>query len=66
VETIPWHLDSYYQTSVVHDTNWFSNTLTKRNDFWRRVEEARNGTYVIPQRAPKGPVIKVCKIVDDS
>lgn len=66
VETIPWHLDSYYQTSVVRDTNWFSNTLTKRNEFWKRVEEARNGTYVIPPRAPKGPVIKVCKIVDDS
>ena len=66
VETIPWHLDSSFQASVIRDTNWFNNTLTKRNEFWKRVEEARNGSYVIPQKAPKGPVVKVCKIVDDS
>jgi hypothetical protein len=66
VETIPWHLDSYFQASVIRDTNWFNNTLTKRNEFWKRVEEARNGSYVILQRTPKCPVVKVCKIVDES
>jgi putative phage-type endonuclease len=67
-ETIPWHLDSFFQASVTRDTNWFHSTLGKRADFWKRVEDARSGAYVIPQKVPKSPktpIVNVCKIMDD-
>lgn len=67
IETIPWHMDSHFTTTVQRDRAWFESTLEKRNAFWKAVEDARNGLLVLPPSSAKArtPTVTVCKIMDD-
>jgi putative phage-type endonuclease len=72
LETIPWHLDSFYTETVTRDRHWYASTAEKREAFWKVVEEVRAGTFVLPasQKAakqgqqPQQPRIEVCQIED--
>jgi len=60
-ETIPWHVASYHTVTVQRDNQWFQQTASLREQFWKDVAEAKAGTFKIP--APSGRA-KVCKIQD--
>jgi len=71
IESIPWHMDSFYTETVKRDRHWFASTEEKRTAFWAAVKEAREGTFVLPvSQRPSKPkaselVVNVCKIMDD-
>lgn len=67
IEVIPWHLDSFYTKTVTRDRLWYASTEEKRVEFWKKVEEARAGTFILAPsaRAPKLPQVTVCKIMDN-
>ena len=67
IETIPWHMDSHFTTTVQRDRAWFDSTLEKRNEFWKAVDSARQGLLVLPPSSAKArtPTVTVCKIMDD-
>ena len=63
LETIPWHLDSFFSSVVVRDRAWFASTAEKRERFWEMVGKAKQGTLeVAPYK--KGVTVQVCKIED--
>jgi hypothetical protein len=63
LETIPWHLDSFFSSVVVRDRAWFASTAEKRDRFWEMVGKAKQGTLeVVPYK--KGTTVQVCKIED--
>jgi hypothetical protein len=68
IETIPWHVDRYFNKIIQRDSAWFLGTAEKRSEFWRLVEETKAGTYVLPQ-SKRAKIVKeivtVCKISDD-
>jgi len=65
IETVPWHLDQFFSTTVQRDRVWFESTAEKRAEFWRKVADARAGINV-----PAGPqkrvvnTVSVCQILD--
>jgi hypothetical protein len=63
LETIPWHLDSFFSSVVARDRAWFASTAGKRERFWEMVGKAKQGTLeVAPYK--KGVTVQVCKIED--
>jgi putative phage-type endonuclease len=69
IEEIPWNLDNIYIQVVKRDTKWFEGTAEARDAFWKKVEEARAGAFVLPPssrpiRKKEELVVKVCKIED--
>jgi len=68
IETIPWHMDRYFNKIIQRDSAWFLSTADKRKEFWKLVEETRAGTYVVSQSKrpkPNKEIVTVCKISDD-
>jgi len=65
LENIPWHLEKFYTETVTRDTTWFEGTRAKQEEFWLRVEDARNGLIEGPKRRPRGQSINICQITDD-
>jgi hypothetical protein len=67
IETIPWHMNSHFTTTVQRDRAWFESTLEKRNEFWKAVDSARQGLLVLAPSSAKArtPTVTVCKIMDD-
>ena len=64
IEEIPWHLDTYYAEVVARDRAWFKSTEERRSEFWKKVDEIKEGSFVLP-RKEKGITVTVCKITDD-
>jgi len=60
-ETIPWHVAAYHTVTVQRDSQWFQQTASLREQFWKDVAEAKAGTFKVP--APTGRA-KACKIQD--
>jgi len=68
IETIPWHVDRYFNKIIQRDSAWFISTAEKRKEFWSLVEETKAGTFVLPpSKRPKTvkEIVTVCKISDD-
>jgi hypothetical protein len=68
IETIPWHVDRYFNKVIQRDSAWFLSTAERRKEFWNLVEETKAGTFVLPQsKRPKTvkEIVTVCKISDD-
>lgn len=61
-ETIPWSVAHYYHTVVQRDRKWFESTAPIREQFWKDVESARQGTFTVPK--PLAPRKKACLIQD--
>ena len=64
-ETIPWHLKGMFRTVVLRNREWYASTLVKQEEFWKRVEDARQGLIEPPSPKKRGVVVQVCKIVGD-
>ena len=64
-ETIPWYLKSMFRTVVMRNREWYASTLVKQEEFWKRVEDARQGLIEPPSPKKRGVVVQVCKIVGD-
>ncbi len=61
-ETIPWSVSHYYHTVVQRDRKWFESTAPIREQFWKDVESAKQGTFTLPK--PLAPRKKACLIQD--
>jgi len=64
-ETIPWHLKCMSRTVVMRNREWYAGTLVKQEEFWKRVEDARQGLIEPPSPKKRSVVVQVCKIVGD-
>ena len=62
-EEIPWHLKRIFRTVVNRDRGWYTGTLEKQEEFWKRVEDARAGLIEPPKKRAEKVVVQVCKIV---
>ena len=62
-EEIPWHLKKLYRTVVIRDRTWYQGTTVKQEEFWKRVEDARQGLIEPPKKRPEKLIVQVCKIV---
>lgn len=62
-EEIPWHLKKLYRTIVVRDRGWYKGTVDKQEEFWKRVDDARNGLIEAPKKRVEKVVVQVCKII---
>ena len=64
LETIYWSTSEYYLTTVKRSREWFSSVKPAMESFWKDVESAKQGTFVLPEslRVKKDVV---CKIMDE-
>ena len=66
-EAIPWHVKKIFRTTVVRNREWYASTLVKQEEFWKRVEDARQGLIEppTPKKRNEKVIVQVCKIVAD-
>lgn len=66
-EVIQWHLKKLFRTTVTRNREWYASTLPKQEEFWKRVEDARQGLIEppTPKKRSEKVVVQVCKIVGD-
>jgi len=64
LEDIPWHLGGHFTETVSRDRAWFESTGPKREAFWEKVKEAREGTLVLAP-SQKRAKVEVCQMIDD-
>jgi putative phage-type endonuclease len=66
-EVIQWHLKKLFRTTVIRNREWYASTLPKQEEFWKRVEDARQGLIEppTPKKRSEKVVVQVCKIVGD-
>ena len=63
VERVPWYLEKYWIQPVIRDEAWFQSIVPLIDDFWRDVEKARKGEFLLPESTMKKKTV-VCAIVD--
>jgi len=66
LEEIPWHLEKMRTEIVARDRNWYESTKEKQENFWLRVEAARQGLVDPPKKRPRLPSVQICQITDDA
>lgn len=64
LETIPWWTDTWFLKTVGRSRTWFELVKPAMADFWRDVELAKEGKFVLPASTRK-PRDSVCKIIED-
>ena len=66
-EAIPWHVKKIFRTTVLRNREWYVSTLIKQEEFWKRVEDARQGLIEppTPKKRNEKVIVQVCKIVAD-
>jgi hypothetical protein len=65
IEVVPWYLDKIFIETVQRDRLWFASTESARRNFWDKVSNAREGTYIPSQPTRRPLPVNVCKITDD-
>jgi hypothetical protein len=63
LERIPWISTSYNLKTVERSSTWFKSMAENIAKFWKDVEGAKNGTFVLPDSSRKRKA-EVCLIVD--
>jgi hypothetical protein len=63
VEKIPWYLEKCWIQPVVRDEAWFQSVLPLIDEFWKDVEKARKGEFVLPESTVKKKPV-ACAIID--
>lgn len=70
VETYGWELVQLRRVTVLRDANWFNTSIPAFEQFWKDVEGAKAGTWILPPssrvKKEKAPVAEECAIVDDA
>lgn len=64
VELVPWTCSTWYLTTVGRSRVWFQSIQPDIEAFWRDVDAAKNGTFVIPESTRKRRD-DVCRLLDD-
>jgi hypothetical protein len=63
LELNPWSCQKFHHETVVRDEAWFTSIKPKLDEFWKDVERAANGDFVVPESSRKKKAT-VCEIVD--
>ena len=65
VELIPWRLFQWSEQVVQRSEEWWTSIQPMIDAFWKDVERAKQGDFVIPEstRAPKRKKEEVCQII---
>jgi hypothetical protein len=65
VELIPWRLLQWSEQSVTRSEEWWQSIQPMIDAFWRDVEQAKAGNFVVPEstRAPKRKKEEACQII---
>ena len=64
-ETVPWVTNAFYLTTVGRSPSWFASVQPAIESFWKDVELARKGEFILPESSRKKKDI-VCRIIDDN
>jgi len=64
LETVQWTTSEYYLTTVERSRSWFASVKPKIDSFWKDVESAKQGTFVLPESSRKRKDT-MCMIVDE-
>jgi hypothetical protein len=64
LETIPWTTSEFYLVTVERSRSWFASVQPKIDSFWKDVESAKMGTFVLPETSRKRKDT-MCMIVDE-
>jgi hypothetical protein len=64
VEMIPWCLHQWHEQIVVRNEEWWTSLVPILDQFWKDVEAAKHGEFVVPEstRASKKSKIDSCMI----
>lgn len=64
VENIPWLLYEWHEQVVIRNEEWWTSLVPMLDQFWKDVEAAKRGEFVIPEstRASKKSKIDSCVI----
>ena len=65
LEIVPWTISEYYLTTVERSRSWFASVQPKIESFWKDVESAKQGTFVLPESSRKRKDT-MCLIIDES
>ncbi len=65
VEVIPWEVIKINLTTVKRDRGWWSMAKTKIEEFWRDVEAARRGEFVLPESSRPSKPKKIAATEDE-
>lgn len=63
LERIPWVSTDYNLKTVERSKTWFESMSVEIEKFWKDVEEAKNGSFVLPESSRKRKA-EECLIVD--
>ena len=64
LETVPWTTSEFYLTTVERSRSWFASVQPKIDSFWKDVESAKQGTFVLPETSRKRKDT-MCMIIDE-
>lgn len=73
IETIPWELMCYSEIPIDRNIEWYNGTaLPAMNEFWKDVDAAKKGEFVMPESNRKKKVVtdtlenqNICIIIDE-
>jgi hypothetical protein len=63
LEKIPWYLEKIWIQPVIRDQAWFQSILPLLDIFWKDVELAKKGEFIVPESTVKKKPVQ-CAIVD--
>lgn len=63
LELNPWSCQKFYHETVVRDEAWFTSIKPKLDEFWKDVERATKGDFVVPESSRKKKAV-ICEILD--
>ena len=67
LETIPWATSEFYITTVPRSRSWFASVQPAIESFWKDVEMAKQGLFVLPESSrKKKEKDAVCMVMDES
>ena len=63
-EIIPYVITNIYNVCVKRDMKWYESTLVLQEQFWKDMESAREGTYIVADSKYKRTRKDICLIED--
>jgi hypothetical protein len=65
VECVPWYTNEWFTTTVRRSRTWFESVKPAIQQFWKDVEMAKAGTFIVPASTRKVKE-KKCEIIEES
>ena len=64
IETIPYSINDVYNVCVKRDKKWYESTKELQENFWKDMEKAKDGMYILAEPKYKRMKKDVCLIED--